>query len=204
MRTIYLLLKYATILLWSSFVELPFSGRSPLRSSRQRCHLGRHLYTLVAIRTFLRGVEGAGPHRRCRHRHCSALPLKHFLTVSAPDQLAAGNGDPWTMPFYLPLVSSRSISPFYFSADHAAHRISHPFFPHAAVIRAVGHYCRTDSGLYRTAAAHCHRAMVDFFNNVPREIHEMAMIDGCSPIGAFLRVVLPNSLPGIVVAGSSA
>jgi len=43
--------------------------------------------------------------------------------------------------------------------------------------------------------------MVDFFNNVPREIDEMAMIDWCNPIGAFLRVVLPNSLPGIVVAG---
>ncbi len=43
--------------------------------------------------------------------------------------------------------------------------------------------------------------MVDFFNNVPREIDEMAMLDGCTPIGAFIRVVLPNSLPGVVVAG---
>jgi multiple sugar transport system permease protein len=29
----------------------------------------------------------------------------------------------------------------------------------------------------------------------------MAMIDGCNPIGAFVRVVLPNSLPGIAVGG---
>jgi len=43
--------------------------------------------------------------------------------------------------------------------------------------------------------------MVDFFNNVPQEVDEMAMIDGCNPIGAFVRVVLPNSLPGIAVAG---
>ncbi len=43
--------------------------------------------------------------------------------------------------------------------------------------------------------------MVDFFNNVPREIDEMAMLDGCTPFGAFLRVILPNSLPGIIVAG---
>jgi len=43
--------------------------------------------------------------------------------------------------------------------------------------------------------------MVDFFNNVPRQIDEMAMLDGCTPIEAFLRVVLPNSLPGIIVAG---
>lgn len=43
--------------------------------------------------------------------------------------------------------------------------------------------------------------MVDFFNNVPRQIDEMAMLDGCTPWQAFLRVVLPNSLPGIIVAG---
>ena len=43
--------------------------------------------------------------------------------------------------------------------------------------------------------------MVDFFNNVPRQIDEMALLDGCTPFGAFFRVVLPNSLAGIIVAG---
>ena len=43
--------------------------------------------------------------------------------------------------------------------------------------------------------------MVDFFNNVPREIDEMAMIDGCSPFESFWRVILPNAKPGLVVAG---
>ena len=43
--------------------------------------------------------------------------------------------------------------------------------------------------------------MVDFFNNIPRQIDEMAMLDGCTPIQAFLQVVLPNSVPGIIVAG---
>ncbi|HEY4193124.1 MAG TPA: carbohydrate ABC transporter permease [Mesorhizobium sp.] len=42
--------------------------------------------------------------------------------------------------------------------------------------------------------------MVDFFDGVPRQIDEMAMLDGCTPFEAFLRVVLPNSLPGILVA----
>lgn len=42
--------------------------------------------------------------------------------------------------------------------------------------------------------------MVDFFDGVPRQIDEMAMLDGCTPIEAFYRVVLPNSLPGILVA----
>ena len=43
--------------------------------------------------------------------------------------------------------------------------------------------------------------MVDFFNKVPREIDETALIDGCNPYQAFYKVVLPNSIPGIVVAG---
>ncbi len=42
--------------------------------------------------------------------------------------------------------------------------------------------------------------MVDFFDNIPRQINEMAMLDGCTPLGAFVRVILPNSLPGIIVA----
>jgi multiple sugar transport system permease protein len=32
----------------------------------------------------------------------------------------------------------------------------------------------------------------------PREIEEQAMIDGCSRLGAFLRVLLPLSVPGLV------
>ena len=43
--------------------------------------------------------------------------------------------------------------------------------------------------------------MVDFFNTVPRELDESAMLDGCSPLEAFWRVILPNSKPGLVVAG---
>ena len=43
--------------------------------------------------------------------------------------------------------------------------------------------------------------MTDFFSGIPKELDEMAMTDGCSPIGAFFRVVLPNSVPGLVVAG---
>ncbi len=43
--------------------------------------------------------------------------------------------------------------------------------------------------------------LIDFFNNIPRQIDEMAMLEGCTPFGAFFRVILPNSLPGIIVAG---
>lgn len=37
-----------------------------------------------------------------------------------------------------------------------------------------------------------------FFDDIPTELDEAAMIDGCSRVQAFLRVVLPLSLPGVV------
>jgi multiple sugar transport system permease protein len=39
-----------------------------------------------------------------------------------------------------------------------------------------------------------------FFASIPREIEEAAEVDGCSRIGALLRVVLPLSRPAIVTA----
>jgi multiple sugar transport system permease protein len=39
--------------------------------------------------------------------------------------------------------------------------------------------------------------MVGFFNDVPIELEEAAMIDGCSRFGALVRVSLPLALPGI-------
>lgn len=43
--------------------------------------------------------------------------------------------------------------------------------------------------------------MVDFFNSVPRGLDELAWMDGCPPMTTFLRVILPNAVPGLVVAG---
>ena len=42
--------------------------------------------------------------------------------------------------------------------------------------------------------------MAGFFEDVPRELEEAAMIDGCSRVGTFLRIVLPLGRPGIVAA----
>ena len=42
--------------------------------------------------------------------------------------------------------------------------------------------------------------MRGFFQNIPRELDESAQVDGCSRIGAFYRVVLPLSIPGIAAA----
>jgi multiple sugar transport system permease protein len=40
--------------------------------------------------------------------------------------------------------------------------------------------------------------MRSFFLALPRELEDAAMVDGCSQFGAFVRVVLPNALPGLV------
>jgi multiple sugar transport system permease protein len=42
--------------------------------------------------------------------------------------------------------------------------------------------------------------MAGFFEDIPRELEESALIDGCSRVGTFLRIVLPLSKPGIVAA----
>lgn len=42
--------------------------------------------------------------------------------------------------------------------------------------------------------------MVDFFNQIPREIDEMAMLEGCNPFQAFRRTILPLSKPGIAIS----
>jgi multiple sugar transport system permease protein len=42
--------------------------------------------------------------------------------------------------------------------------------------------------------------LMGFFKTVPTEMEEAARVDGCSQLGALVRVVLPVSLPGILTA----
>jgi multiple sugar transport system permease protein len=44
----------------------------------------------------------------------------------------------------------------------------------------------------------CTWLMSGFFKQVPREIEEAARVDGCSRLGAAVRVVLPVSVPGLL------
>lgn len=39
-----------------------------------------------------------------------------------------------------------------------------------------------------------------FFREVPRELDEAAMVDGCKPFQGFLRVILPVAVPGVITA----
>jgi len=40
--------------------------------------------------------------------------------------------------------------------------------------------------------------MKSFFDGIPKELDESAMIDGCTPTSALFRVILPSSLPAII------
>jgi multiple sugar transport system permease protein len=37
-----------------------------------------------------------------------------------------------------------------------------------------------------------------FFLRIPRDLESAALVDGCRPFGAFLRIVLPVSRPGVI------
>ena len=43
--------------------------------------------------------------------------------------------------------------------------------------------------------------MISYFDAIPRSLDEAAMVDGCTPVGAMLRVVLPLTVPGIIATG---
>jgi multiple sugar transport system permease protein len=44
----------------------------------------------------------------------------------------------------------------------------------------------------------CTWLFMGFFKSVPREIEEAAIVDGCTIMGAFVKTVLPLSVPGIL------
>jgi ABC-type glycerol-3-phosphate transport system permease component len=40
-----------------------------------------------------------------------------------------------------------------------------------------------------------------FFLNIPRELDEAALVDGCTPLQAFTKAIMPVMWPGIVTTG---
>jgi len=44
----------------------------------------------------------------------------------------------------------------------------------------------------------CTWLLMSFLKTIPRDIEEQALVDGCGRIGAFVKIILPLSIPGIV------
>ena len=40
--------------------------------------------------------------------------------------------------------------------------------------------------------------LIGYFDSIPKDLDEAAMVDGCGPFGALFRVVVPAAIPGIV------
>jgi multiple sugar transport system permease protein len=47
----------------------------------------------------------------------------------------------------------------------------------------------------------CTLVLVSFFQSIPRDLENAAMIDGCTRVGALARVVVPLAAPGVFTAG---
>jgi multiple sugar transport system permease protein len=47
----------------------------------------------------------------------------------------------------------------------------------------------------------CTLVLVSFFQSIPKDLENAAMIDGCTRLGALWRVVLPLAAPGVFTAG---
>ncbi len=47
----------------------------------------------------------------------------------------------------------------------------------------------------------CTLVLVSFFQSIPRDLENAAMIDGCTRLGALVRVVIPLAAPGVFTAG---
>lgn len=207
MRTIYLSIKYGVILLWSSFVALPFLWALTTSFKTANGVTGGATYIpwlqykpslegwKVLVRTGGQGIDIVAPYFSSVIVTVSASLISLVLGTLAAYGLSrftyrlgfVKNGD---ITFFF--ISQRIMPPIVLAI---------PFFlmlQFFGLLDSIGGLILVYVALLLPIATW---VMVDFFNNVPQEIDEMAMIDGCTPIGAFMRVILPNSLPGIVVGG---
>ncbi len=207
MRTLYLTLKYGAILLWSSFVALPFLWALTTSFKTANGVTGGATYIpwlqyepslegwKVLVRSGGRGIDIVQPYISSIIVTLSASMISLVLGTLAAYGLAR-------FSYKVGFVKNSDIT-FFFISQRIMPPIvlSIPFFlmlQFLGLLDSIPGLILVYVALLLPIATW---VMVDFFNNIPKEMDEMAMIDGCTPVGTFLRVVLPNSLPGIVVGG---
>lgn len=207
MKSIYLILKYLAILLWSSFVVLPFLWALTTSFKTANGVTGGATYIpwlqyqpslegwKVLVRSGGQGIDIVTPYISSIVVTFSASLISLVLGTLAAYGLSR-------FSYRLGFVQNSDIT-FFFIAQRILPPIvlAIPFFlmlQFFGLLDSIAGLILVYIALLLPIATWI---MVDFFNNVPKEIDEMAMLDGCNPIGAFIRVILPNSLPGIVVAG---
>ena len=207
MSALYRILKYAAILLWSAFVIAPF------------------LWALTTSFKTANGITG-GPTYVPWLQYNPSLEGRRLLFRSGGSAFAIGGPslDSLIVTISASLISlvlgtlaAYGLSRFTFRAGFVRNTditfffISQRIMP--PVVLAIPFFLMlqfldlldTKIGLVIVYIALLMPiavwVMVDFFNTVPRELDQSAMLDGCSPFETFWRVILPNSKPGLVVAG---
>ena len=208
MRNLYITLKYLFIGLWSMFVVAPFLWALSTSFKDFNSVTGGATYipwvdfepSLEGWRVLLRspaqgGVNIVEPYFNSIAVTCSASFISIFLGTLAAYALSR-------FTFKAGLIKNSDITFFFISQ-----RIMPPIVLSIPFFIMLGKLGLLDSmvGLVMVYVVLLMPIavwiMVDFFNKVPREIDETALIDGCNPYQAFYKVVLPNSVPGLIVAG---
>src|SRR5262249_11554345 len=76
-----------------------------------------------------------------------------------------------------------------------------PYFVLITVLKLYNTY----SGLILTYTAFVRPfsplMLLSYFNTVPQDLEEAAMVDGCTRLGSLVRILLPVMLPGLVATG---
>ena len=208
MRKLYITLKYLFIGLWSMFVVAPFLWALSTSFKDFNSVTGGATYipwvdfepSLEGWRVLLRspaqgGVNIVEPYCNSIAVTCSASFISIFLGTLAAYALSR-------FTFKAGFIKNSDITFFFISQ-----RIMPPIVLSIPFFIMLGKLGLLDSmvGLVMVYVVLLMPIavwiMVDFFNKVPREIDETALIDGCNPYQAFYKVVLPNSVPGLIVAG---
>lgn len=87
-------------------------------------------------------------------------------------------------------------------------------FPHVALIVPM-YQLAADLGMLGNPATliivhtmlalpFCLWILQSFLQDIPRELEEAALVEGASELGAFVRITIPQAMPGIVAAGTFA
>ena len=208
MQKLYITLKYLFIGLWSMFVVAPFLWALSSSFKDFNSVTGGATYipwvdfepSLEGWRVLLRspaqgGVNIVEPYFNSIAVTCSASFISIFLGTLAAYALSR-------FTFKAGFIKNSDITFFFISQ-----RIMPPIVLSIPFFIMLGKLGLLDSmlGLIMVYVVLLMPIavwiMVDFFNKVPREIDETALIDGCNPYQAFYKVVLPNSIPGLIVAG---
>ena len=208
MRELYITLKYLFISLWSIFVVAPFLWALSTSFKDFNSVTGGATYipwvdfepSLEGWKVLLRspaqgGVNIVEPYFNSIAVTCSASFISIFLGTLAAYALSR-------FTFKAGFIKNSDITFFFISQ-----RIMPPIVLSIPFFIMLGKLGLLDSmlGLIMVYVVLLMPIavwiMVDFFNKVPREIDETALIDGCNPYQAFYKVVLPNSIPGLIVAG---